>query len=77
MKLRDDLARAGISPWGWVVNQSLHGHAVADPVLREKQKSERAWLNEVLAQSERVALLRWQAVAPVGRTALSALSMSA
>jgi arsenite-transporting ATPase len=74
MKLQDDLARAGISPWGWVINQSLHGHAVSDPVLREKQKSERAYLNEVLGQSKRVTLLRWQVVPPVGPAALAELS---
>lgn len=74
MKLSEDLARAGITPWGWVINQSLHGHALTDPVLVDKQKSERPYLNEVLAQSKRVALLRWQSVPPVGRQALAELS---
>ena len=74
MKLKEDLGRAGIVPWGWVVNQSLHGHAISDPVLREKQKSERVFINEVLGQSERVALLRWQVEPPVGQAALASLS---
>ena len=74
MKLKEDLHRAGITPWGWIINQSLHGHALTDPVLVDKQKSERPYLNEVLAQSKRVALLRWQSVPPVGRQALAQLS---
>jgi arsenite-transporting ATPase len=77
LALQDDLRRAGITPWGWVVNQSLHGHPLTDPVLVGKQKSERPYLNEVLAQSKRVALLRWQSTPPVGRPALAALSVRA
>jgi len=77
MKLQEDLARAGIVPWGWVINQSLHGHPLTDPVLVDKQKSERPFINEVLAQSKRVALLRWQSVPPVGRSALAELAVTA
>jgi hypothetical protein len=46
-------------------------------VLVGKQKSERPYLNEVLAQSKRVALLRWQSNPPIGRPALAALSVRA
>ena len=74
MKLQEDLVRAGIAPWGWIVNQSLHGHPLTDPVLVGKQKSERPYLNEVLTQSKRVALLRWQSTPPIGRPALAALT---
>jgi arsenite-transporting ATPase len=73
-KLRDDLQRAGITPWAWLINQSLHGHALTEPVLVAKQRSERPYINEVLAMSARVALLRWQLQAPAGVAALRELA---
>ena len=38
-QLQDDLRRAGIEPYGWVINASLAASDTADPVLRQ-----RAWL---------------------------------
>ncbi len=73
-KLQEDLQRAGITPWAWLINQSLHGHALTDRVLVEKQRSERPYINEVLANSGRVGLLRWQLQSPAGIAALQALT---
>ncbi|HUG42488.1 MAG TPA: ArsA-related P-loop ATPase [Longimicrobiales bacterium] len=46
--LADDLARAGIDPWGWVVNNSLAAAGPSDPLLRRRAAEE-------VEQIERVA----------------------
>jgi arsenite-transporting ATPase len=66
-KLQEDLARAGIRPFGWVVNQSLSPLLVTDPVLRARQAQEAAYIGEVIeGQAARVALVPWQTELPVG-----------
>lgn len=56
--LQEDLRRAGIEPWAWVINQSFQGLASSDPLLRAKQHYERPFLHEVLSQlSHRTALI--------------------
>jgi arsenite-transporting ATPase len=66
-KLQEDLARAGIRPFAWVVNQSLSPLAVTDPVLRARQAQEAAYIDEVVERrAARVALVPWQSDPPVG-----------
>jgi arsenite-transporting ATPase len=58
--LQKDLKRAGITPFGWVVNQSLTPLQVCDPVLLAKRESETPYINEIHEKySSRVALLPW------------------
>jgi arsenite-transporting ATPase len=65
--LQQDLVRAGIRPFAWVVNQSLAPLIVTDPVLQSRQSQETACLAEVLARhAHRVALVPLQMEAPVG-----------
>jgi arsenite-transporting ATPase len=65
--LQRDLRRAGIDPFGWVINQSLHRLDVSDPVLASRQRHEGQFLREVAAQhASRVALVPWQVTPPVG-----------
>ena len=35
-RLQNDLARAGITPYGWVVNQSFAATATKDPILGQR-----------------------------------------
>ena len=56
MQLEGDLARAGIHPFAWVVNQSLTPLKVTDPVLLSRQANEAKHINELLSHASRVVL---------------------
>ena len=73
--LQDDLRRAGIEPFAWVVNQSFASGDITDPVLRERGRREEPYLREVRADlATRVAWVPWYPDAPVGATRLLALA---
>jgi arsenite-transporting ATPase len=60
--LQQDLARAGITPFGWVINQSLAPLKVNDPVLVQRQAQEARYIREVVEQhARRAALVGWRA----------------
>ncbi|EST38756.1 hypothetical protein N566_05755 [Streptomycetaceae bacterium MP113-05] len=73
--LQDDLTRAGITPFAWVVNQSLTAAAPVDPLLAAKAGAERPYLAEVTDEhAERIAVLPWTAAPPIGSERLAALA---
>lgn len=75
--LQEDLRRARIEPFAWVMNQSLLGCGTCDPLLMRREESEHRYLTEVAqTHAKRVAWLPWQAEEPVGVAALLALSES-
>ena len=57
--LQQDLARAGIHPFAWVINQSLLPLAVTDPLLVRRRNNEPRFHAEVAALSPRVAVVPW------------------
>jgi arsenite-transporting ATPase len=61
MQLEEDLARAGIAPFAWVVNQSLTPLEVTDPVLLARRAQEGPHLGELVAHAGRVVLEPWTA----------------
>lgn len=66
-RLQDDLKRAGISPYAWVINQSFCATDTNDPVLAERGRREKRYISEVgETLASRVALIPWQIEAPVG-----------
>jgi arsenite-transporting ATPase len=66
-KLQQDLERAGITPFAWVINQSLTPLEVMDPVLRSRQAEEAIYIDEVVEEhANRVAMVPWQTQPPVG-----------
>lgn len=65
MRLRDDLKRAGIVPFGWVVNRSLALTGVTEPILAGKAAKEIEPLREIMALGEPFTILPWVAQ-PVG-----------
>ena len=71
--LQDDLRRAGIEPFAWVINQSLAPLGVCDPVLRARQRQEAKYTREVEVLAGRVALVPWQKEPPAGAERLRAL----
>ena len=72
--LQDDLRRALIEPFAWVINQSFAASDTRDPVLRARAGAEAQYIEEVRAHlASRMAVVAWRAVAPVGPAALLAL----
>ena len=72
--LQQDLRRAGIEPWAWIVNQSLAAAHPASPLLALRAEHEWAQLEAVQQQhSKRIAVVPVQAEEPVGIAALRAL----
>jgi arsenite-transporting ATPase len=67
-RLQADLARAGIHPHAWVINQSLRASGTGDPLLRLRGEFELPYIRQVTEQlAPRTALIPWLAEAPVGR----------
>jgi arsenite-transporting ATPase len=58
-QLQHDLARAGITPFAWVINQSLTPLIIHDPVLSSRRRRERRYLDEVRRLATRVAIAPW------------------
>ncbi|ODS56032.1 MAG: arsenical pump-driving ATPase [Acidobacteria bacterium SCN 69-37] len=74
-QLQDDLQRAGVIPFAWVINQSFAGEAIIDPVLHERGARENQFLAEVQnGLAPRVAWVPWFPEAPVGRDRLLVFS---
>jgi len=66
-RLQDDLARAGIAPFAWVVNQNFAGDGFTDPVLLERGAREQPFIAEVRERfSRRMVVVPWEPVEPVG-----------
>ena len=68
--LQDDLARAGITPWAWVVNQSLSVVETSDPLLRARAAAEAPHLARVRRLAPRLAALPLLPEEPVGAAGL-------
>jgi arsenite/tail-anchored protein-transporting ATPase len=75
--LQDDLKRAGITPWGWIVNSSLAAAATTQPLLRQRAVAEQAQIAKVANElSTRYAVVPMQADEPVGVEKLQSLCAS-
>jgi arsenite-transporting ATPase len=73
-RLQSDLARAGIAPFTWVVNQSLSGLPTTDPVLLARGANERPYLDAVATtHATRVSVVPWQPIPPAGAGLLALL----
>jgi arsenite-transporting ATPase len=73
-RLQEDLGRAGIEPFAWVVNQCFTGGTYCDPVLIERSEREGPYLEEVRGQlAKRMAVVRWEPFEPVGAAKLQRL----
>lgn len=72
--LQDDLRRARIEPWAWVINKSIAATGTTDPLLQARLQGE-------IRQTERIAgglakrtfVLPWLPASPVGVAALGTL----
>lgn len=74
-ELQQDLTRASIEPYAWVVNRSLLGTSTTDPVLRARMLGEQAQIARIRnGLAKQLYLLPWQEEPPVGIPALSAIA---
>ncbi|MCM2475774.1 arsenical pump-driving ATPase [Rhizobium sp. CG5] len=73
--LQEDLRRAGIEPYGWVINRSMTAAGTRDPLLRARLKGERVQIERVRdTLAKRVYALGFCSEAPVGVEKLANLS---
>jgi arsenite-transporting ATPase len=73
--LQDDLRRAQIEPFAWVINGSLAAAQPSDPVLRARAAAEIAQIRKVKEHlAKRVALIPFQAEEPAGVERLNSLA---
>lgn len=72
--LQEDLRRAEIEPYGWVINRSLAATRTTDPLLRARATAE---LDEIRMVTERhakrVFVVPWSAEEPTGASPLRGL----
>ncbi len=72
--LQEDLRRAQIEPYAWVVNKSIVAAGTTDPLLRARLQGERMQMQRISdGLAKRTYVLPWKARAPVGFAELSAL----
>jgi arsenite/tail-anchored protein-transporting ATPase len=74
-RLQDDLRRAGIQPYAWVINQSLLASGTHDPLLAERGRYEIPFIRRVAEElSTRCALIPWLPEPPIGTRGLSQMT---
>ena len=75
-RLQEDLARAGINPYAWVINQSFLASPTREPILVQRGNYEVPFIRRVAEDlSERTAIVPWLSEQPVGQKGLSQLVM--
>jgi arsenite-transporting ATPase len=74
-QLQEDLQRAGIQPFAWVINQSLTPLAVDYPLLRARRNNEQRFLREVQQYTDRFAVVPWLSQEPTGTEGLRQLTI--
>lgn len=71
--LQEDLQRAGITPWAWVINNSLLAAEPTSPFLQARAANEAAQIATVETLADRVAIVPIQANDIVGEARLADL----
>ncbi|MEI6646410.1 MAG: arsenical pump-driving ATPase [bacterium] len=72
--LQDDLRRAQIEPYAWVVNQSFTGTPSKDPLLAARGRNEAPYIQEVVEKyARRTIMVPWVPDEPVGFESLGQL----
>lgn len=72
--LQDDLRRANIEPYAWVINRSLLGSGTHDPLLLMRLLGEQDQIARIEhGLAKRLYMLPWQAEPPEGLPALASL----
>lgn len=75
--LQNDLRRAGIEPWAWVINNSVAAARVTSPLLRQRARNELREIDAVTTQhATRWAIVPLLSEEPVGIARLLELAGS-
>ena len=73
-RLQNDLERADIVPFGWILNQSFAALSCSDPQLRMRGRHELQFIDEVRSRLvKQLSLVPWQTTPPKGRGGLAGL----
>jgi arsenite-transporting ATPase len=73
--LQDDLRRAGIEPYAWIINKSLLAAGTRDALLQQRLIGEQAQIDRVRRSlAKRLFFVPWQAEPPIGVPALEELA---
>ena len=73
--LQEDLRRAGIEPFGWVINKCLTASGTHDPLLRLRLVRERTQIARVQnGLAKRAFIIGWRSKPPIGIGELQTLS---
>lgn len=72
--LQEDLERAGIHPWAWVINNSIAAARPRTPFLQARAAAELPEITKVRALADRIALVPLLATEPIGEEKLTALT---
>ena len=72
-RLAEDLERAGIVPYAWIVNQSLAAAGAEHPTLAARARDEHPYIAEAAAIAQRLALVAWQPHTSAGNQGLRTL----
>lgn len=65
--LQEDLRRAGIEPWAWIINASLAAAGPSDPLLLARARAEARQIDKVRHElAPRTALVPWLVDEPTG-----------
>lgn len=73
--LQDDLRRAGVEPYGWVINKSLAVSGTCDPLLRLRLAKERTQIARVQnGLAKRAFIVGWRVKPPIGVEELRSLT---
>jgi arsenite-transporting ATPase len=74
-RLQDDLRRAQIEPYAWVINSSLAATGSRDPCLKQRIGSELEQIQRVRERhAQRIAIVPWLTEEPVGAARLFAVA---
>lgn len=75
--LQEDLRRAKIEPYAWVINKSILAAGTSDPLLAKRIEGETQQIARVKAEfAERLYTIPWLAKPPIGIRELALLSSS-
>jgi arsenite-transporting ATPase len=75
--LQEDLRRAGIEPYAWVINKSISEAGTQDPLLAARLDGERKQMERVDAGlAERVFVVPWLTRPPIGLAELAQLAVA-
>jgi arsenite-transporting ATPase len=73
-QLQDDLRRAEIEPYAWIINNSLAASGTRDPVLRQRAQAELEQIDKVRRElAQRAMIVPWMSEEPKGPERLGQL----